>query len=268
MKRHNRDGKARALVKEQQRDYAETNQLESQLAELEKEIGAVASTPPQFQTWLREFLEALLIGNRRDYTDDPFFRDLRRLGLVGAVLHNIDQDDADSKERRRGAINWLPDRSIAWPVIRFALDQEDNHGWQTIARKWVTEYAPDRETAVVVLSEAVREGCPLAALQLSRLAPDTPGLVDVLAGALSNEWIASWARSYDYGLGGAGEAAQALARMRARARQALPRLRDAVLSERTDFHSSTDRWMAFQAYLAICEDEGEIRALLEEWAEK
>jgi uncharacterized protein (TIGR02996 family) len=274
MKRRKRDGKARALIKEQQRDYAETSQLESRLAELEKEIGAAASTPPQFQTWLREFLEALIIGNRRDYSDDPFFRDLRRHGLVDAVLHNIDQDDADSKERRRGAINWLPDDSIAWPVIRFALDQEDNHWWQTIARKWVTEYAPDRETAVAVLTEAVRQGCPLAALQLSRLAPDTPGLVDILAGVLSDEWIASRAQSYDYGLGGAGEAAQALARMGARARQALPRLRDAVVSERSDWHSDTDRWEAFEAYIticfevyfAICEEEAESRALLDEWA--
>ncbi len=265
MKRHKRDGKAR-IIKEQQRDDAETSQLECQLEELEKEIETAAPTPPQFQTWLREFLEAWIVGNRRAYADDPFFRDLRHFGLVGAVLHNIDQDDTDSKERRRGAMNWLPDRSIAWPVIRFALDQEDNRGWQTLARKWVTAYASDRETATAVLTEALRQGCPLAALQLSKLAPDTPGLVDVLAGALSDEWIASWRRSYDYGLGGAGEAAQALARMGARARQALPQLRDAVLSERTDFHSETDRRMAFEAYLAICEDEAEIRALLDEWA--
>jgi hypothetical protein len=166
-----------------------------------------------------------------------------------------------------GAINWLPDDSIAWPVIHFALDQEDHHGWRIIARKWITKYAPDRETAVAVLTEAVRrQGCPLAALQLSTLAPDTPRLVDVLAGVLRDDWIASRKQSYDHGMGGAGEAALALARLGARAKQALPRLREAVLSERTDWHSRTDRWMAFEAYLAICEEETKIRALLDEWA--
>jgi hypothetical protein len=108
MKRHKRDGKARALIQEQQGDYAETSQWESQLAELEKEIGTAASTPPQFQTWLREFLEALISGNSHAYTNDPFVHDLRRHGLVAAVLYNIDQDDADSKERRRGGHKLAP----------------------------------------------------------------------------------------------------------------------------------------------------------------
>jgi uncharacterized protein (TIGR02996 family) len=135
----------------------------------------------------------------------------------------------------------------------------------------VARYAPDRDTAVAVLTEAIRHSPPaeqqwMAALQLTNLAPDTTGLVDVLASALADDWTASEESSYGVGIGGAGMAAAALARVGEQAKPALPLLRAAVLSQQHHYHSGADRRMAFEAYVTLCEDEAEIRTLLDEVA--
>jgi hypothetical protein len=93
-----------------------------------------------------------------------------------------------------------------------------------------------------------------------------PRECEVLADALDHEWIAYNCQSYDNGVGGAGEAAVALRRMGIRARPALARLRAAVMSERDDWSSSTDRWLAFEAYVAIGGDDAEIGNLLDQLA--
>jgi hypothetical protein len=276
------DEEERSSIEEQLQDYSDllAEERNRQLVnDLEKEIDSTAVTPPEFRPWLRRFLETQINTDRfafsadgRTFSTEDFFlrdfflRDLRNGGFICAVVWNINEDDADSKERRRGAMNRLPDDSIAWPVIQYVLDN-DNSGLRDLACKWVTDYAPDCETAVAVLTKALRRKCPIAALQLSRLAPDTPGLVDVLAVALGYEWIASNRSSYDYRLGGAGEAALALARLGTTARPALARLRAAVLSPRDDFHAAEDRRMAFDAYAAIADD-AEIQTLLDEMAAK
>jgi hypothetical protein len=235
--------------------------------DLEREIECSGPTPSQFKPWLRKFLETRMEGDPREFIrHDIFLRGLRRVGLIRAVLYNINENDADYKERRRGAWNHLPDFSLAWPVIRHVLDNEEEDSVRTLACKWVSDYAPNRETAVAVLTKALRWRCRYAALQLSRLAPDTPGVVEVLADALDHEWIAYNCQSYDNGVGGAGEAAVALRRMGIRARPALARLRAAVMSERDDWSSSTDRWLAFEAYVAIGGDDAEIGNLLDQLA--
>ncbi|HEV8713779.1 MAG TPA: TIGR02996 domain-containing protein [Candidatus Binatia bacterium] len=119
-----------------------------------------------------------------------------------------------------------------------------------------------------LLAHFVRNAPALAALSLSKLAPDTPGLAEVLIDAVGRDWEASARLSFAAGIGGAGLAAEALARLGPRGRQALPRLREAVLSDRGDWHSAADRRMAFAAYAALCEEDTAVLALLDEVAAK
>lgn len=119
-----------------------------------------------------------------------------------------------------------------------------------------------------LLAQFVRNAPALAALALSKLAPDTPGLVEVLADALGRDWEASARLSFAVGIGGAGLAAEALRRLGSRARRALPQLREAVLSDRADWHAHADRWLAFEAYTALAEDDAVLLSVLEEVAVK
>ena len=266
----------RFLLHEQIRDLTEAAKEEqtrrARLAEVESlYVEIAAKTPASCHTRLRAFLTTQLLDDGSAYYDSwlaPFCDDLRRLGLVRGVLYNIDQDDADAKERRRGHMNRLPDPSLAWEFIRFALDHEEDGYWRDVAFKWISAYAPDRENAVALLTAGLRRGSAIAALRLSELAPDTPGLVESLQDALSSDWIASNYRSFGEGVGGAGFAAEALARLGQRARPARSRLRESALTERNDFHSGADRRLAFAAYVELGATDDEIRELLEEAAQR
>lgn len=119
-----------------------------------------------------------------------------------------------------------------------------------------------------LLAHFVQNAPALAALALSKLAPDTPGLVEVLADALGRDWEASARLSFAVSIGGAGLAAYALERVGNEARRALPQLREAVLSDRADWHTHADRRLAFEAYAALAEDDAAVLALLEEVARK
>lgn len=129
----------------------------------------------------------------------------------------------------------------------------------------VPDTTVDRDAASArLLAQFVRNAPALAALSLSKLAPDTPGLAEVLIDAVGRDWEASARLSFAAGIGGAGMAAEALARLGPRGRQVLHRLREAVLSDRWDWHSTADRRMAFEAYAALCEDDTAVLALLDE----
>jgi hypothetical protein len=69
-----------------------------------------------------------------------------------------------------------------------------------------------------------------AAVHLSRLAPQTPGLVPVLISALNGSWYSSARVGWDYGLTGAGEAAEALGHLGAQGSIAVPDLTNAILA--------------------------------------
>jgi hypothetical protein len=66
------------------------------------------------------------------------------------------------------------------------------------------------------------------AVHLSRLAPQTPGLVPVLISALNGSWWSSARVGWDYGLTGAGVAAEALGHLGAQACIAVPDLINAI----------------------------------------
>lgn len=113
-----------------------------------------------------------------------------------------------------------------------ALTDGNTYARKTAA-KWLPKYAPD-DAAVSLLLRALddpeSEVRWWAAVHLSRLAPQTPGLLPVLIGALNGSWCSSARVCWDYGLTGAGEAAEALGRLGALASLTVPDLTNAILS--------------------------------------
>ncbi len=112
------------------------------------------------------------------------------------------------------------------------------------------------------LANFVRNSAAFAALGLSQLAPQTPGLVEVLIDGLSHDWFVSLAIN-DREIGGAGMAAEALARLGPQAQKALTILRETALSDQY-WLSANDRRLAFEAYVVLCADESATRALFNE----
>jgi hypothetical protein len=220
--------------------------------------------PVEFQDWLRNYMESCITDDDLNAVGSPsqiFCRELSRFGFVRAILYNINQDDADAKDVRRGAENRVPDAEIVWPIIRYAISREEEDCWRKLALKWAPKYAPNPDVAVARLSDGLQEAFPIAALYLCELAPQTPGLAAVLAAALDYDWsvstvIASWS-----GITGPGLAAIALAKLQAAER--LPELRAAVLDQGQDFPAIPNRALALDAYVQLAAEPAAI-ALIEE----
>ena len=101
------------------------------------------------------------------------------------------------------------------------------------AAKWLPKYAPEDSAVSLLLcalDDPESEVRWWAAVHLSRLAPQTPALVPVLIGALNGSWYSSARVCWDYGLTGAGEAAEALGHLGAQAGIAVPDLTNAILT--------------------------------------
>jgi HEAT repeats len=113
-----------------------------------------------------------------------------------------------------------------------ALTDGNTYARKTAA-KWLPKYAPEDSAVSLLLSafdDPESEVRWWAAVHLSRLAPRTPGLVPVLISALNGSWCSSARISWDYGLTGAGEAAEALGHLGAQGSMAVPDLTNAILT--------------------------------------
>jgi hypothetical protein len=102
---------------------------------------------------------------------------------------------------------------------------------RTKASKWLPKYlAEDSAIALLthVLQDSEAEVRWWAAIHLSRLAPETQGLVALLVEALHANWYCSARLCWDYDLYGEGEAAEALYHLGAAAVDAIPSLLAAI----------------------------------------
>ena len=99
------------------------------------------------------------------------------------------------------------------------------------AAKWLPKYVSE-DCAIPMLTTALQDPEPevrwWGAIHLSRLAPETQGLVPALVEALHASWYCSARLCWDYSLYGAGEAAEALGHLGALAADALPDLISAI----------------------------------------
>lgn len=170
--------------------------------------------PPQFRPWLRAVHQQYLL--EQSPTTEEFLADVARRGLVRAVLSNVDEDDLDGKDRRRGYFhrNLLPNLWVVPGVIRYALEFEDDPHWRGIAAKWLPEYVvADSRVGLLtgVMARASGVDSHHAAVHLADLAPGTPGLAERLLDAACECWSVSRAAAYD-GVSGADRAFELLAR--------------------------------------------------------
>jgi hypothetical protein len=136
---------------------------------------------------------------------------------------------------------WEDDSDILWtaldhggPSISELLTgalASENAGARKKAAKWLPKYFDD-DRAISLLTKSLHDPEPevrwWAAIHLSRLAPETPGLVAILVEALHADWFCSARLCWDYDLYGAGEAAEALGHLGPLAAGAIPDLLAAV----------------------------------------
>ncbi len=132
---------------------------------------------------------------------------------------------------------WDDDSDVLWVALDyggpsiFELMVEafasENAYTRKKAAKWLPKYLSE-DYAIPLLTKALQDPEPevrwWAAIHLSRLAPETQGLVRVLVEALHASWYCSARLCWDYSHYGAGEAAEALGHLGALAADAIPDL--------------------------------------------
>ena len=132
---------------------------------------------------------------------------------------------------------WEDDSDVLWIALDFggpsifelmveALANQNAYTRKKAA-KWLPKYVSE-DCAIPMLTTALQDPEPevrwWAAIHLSRLAPETQGVVPVLVEALHASWYCSARLCWDYSLYGAGEAAEALGHLGTLAANAIPDL--------------------------------------------
>ncbi len=174
------------------------------------------------------------------------------------ALLSVENYATDRDEAARLLVNYIRDESSAALVVRKMCP----NAFELTSRPLCNSEASHGETARTwCLANFVRNASALAAISLSKLAPATPGLVDVLIDAFSHDWYVS-ADKNDREIGGAGVAAEALGRLGPQGQKAIPELLETALGDQI-WLSAGDRCMAFEAYAVLCQDKTAILNLRE-----
>jgi hypothetical protein len=178
-----------------------------------------------------EYLTSVINNPWRQFqksTVDEYLASVEEKGLPRAVAAAIDARDysrGNSWEQANMNIlnNLLPRSGILNDLLRQAA--EDGC---TEAVKWYPEASGNPKEIIEVLKPILKSKEPKnrwwAAIHLSRHAPDTEGLVDILTEAVQADWIALKLDNSSSGSSGKGEAAKALGRLGKNASKAVPTL--------------------------------------------
>ena len=196
------------------------------------------SNPSDDRDWLRHIESALAAGLPKD-TESSLRYFLHRVHIhrekqggnyLSAAMSFLDAVDYEKRP-------WEDDSDVLWIALDYggpgifdlmidALASENAYTRKTAA-KWFPKYLSD-DCAIPLLTKALQDPEPdvrwWAAIHLSRLAPETKGLVPVLVEALHANWYCSARLCWDYSLYGGGEAAEALGHLGALAADAIPDL--------------------------------------------
>ncbi len=194
--------------------------------------------------WIRRIEFALQSGQPEDSAIELkcFLERVRRHGkeaggnVLSAAMSFLDGEDYEKRPWEDDS-HFLLTALLYGDMTLFSLTAaaltDGNAYARKTAAKWLPKYAHE-DSAVSLLLIALEDPEPevrwWAAVHLSRLAPETPGLVAVLIDALNGSWYSSVRIHWDYGLTGAGEAAEALGHLGAQARMAVPDLINAILT--------------------------------------
>ena len=200
------------------------------------------SDTPDDRPWLNRIESALAAGLPEDaasslqYFLHRVHRHRQKPGgdCLSAAMSFLDAVDYEKRP-------WEDDSDVLWVAMEYggpgiegllldALACQNPYSRRKAA-KWLPKYLSEHD-AITLLTRAMLDPEPevrwWAAIHLSRLVPETPGLVPVLVEALHADWFCSARLCWDYDLYGAGEAAEALRHLGALAVDAVPDLLAAV----------------------------------------
>jgi hypothetical protein len=173
----------------------------------------------QRRHWLKGFLRRLQWAQQEPHG-----------GLLSAVMSFVDAPDYEKHPWEDDSIcltaaHEYCDEDVPSLILR-ALASGDEYA-RRLAAKWLPRYVAGSFAADLLaklLGDPDRRVACWAAVHLSRLAPQAPGLLQTLVEALGGEWVPSARLVFQHGLTGAGEAAAALAQLGAEAQSAVPAL--------------------------------------------
>jgi hypothetical protein len=213
------------------------------------------------QWQLENFLDSLPPRRRSRPDDSP-----KAIDVLQTVLTFLDAQDYEKRP-------WEDDSSCLVEAMEYcdekledliqaALAVGDEYTRRTAA-KWLARYASD-EIAAPVYTGLLHDSEPRvrwwAAVHLSRIAPETEGLIAVLVEAMKGKWMPSARVLWCFGLSGMGEAAEALGHLGNAAREAIPDLMEAIaLSGRNGF--AYNEQLAARAIWRIAGGEETVRLL-------
>lgn len=209
-----------------------------------------------------EYLTSVINNPWRQFqksTVDEYLTSVEEKGLPAAVAAAIDARDysrGNSWEQANMNIlnNLLPRAGLLNDLLKQAV-----HDGCTKAVKWYPEASGNPKEIIEVLKPVLKSKEPKnrwwAAIHLSRHAPDTEGLVDVLSEAVEADWIALKLDNSSSGVSGKGEAAKALGRLGKNASTAIPTLYKVLDSKTLE---SADAAHIASALLPISGDVDEI----------
>lgn len=202
----------------------------------------VAGTPEKYRVWIRRIVQALNGGEAEGnalelqwFLERVRYHHKRLNGnVLSASMSFLNSEDYEKRP-------WEDDSRVLWEAVQYSngwifsliVDALAEGGSYTriMAAKWLPKYAPD-DSAIPLLVSALNDKEAevrwWAAVHLSRLAPETSGLVAVLVEALTGNWYSSARVCWDFGISGSGEAAEALGHLRAQAIAAVPALIAAI----------------------------------------
>lgn len=178
------------------------------------------------------------IRNFQGSTVDEFIALITEQGLPVAVAKGVDARDFTKgntwEQAQMNIMNaLLPNPRLLSGILKEAIDKGN-----TQAVKWFPDSCGNPREIVEVLQPVLKDKNSSnrwwAAVHLSRYAPDTEGLVEVLTEALKSHWVANRLDNSASGMTGRGEAAKSLARLGAKAQSTRDALFEQLNSDKVE----------------------------------
>jgi hypothetical protein len=171
------------------------------------------------------------IRNFQGSTLEEFIALIAEQGLPVAVAKGVDSRDYTKGNTWEQAQMNIMNALLPPPKMLAELLKQGIAKGNTQAVKWFPEACGNPRELIEILQPVLKDKNAnnrwWAAVHLSRHAPDSEGLVEVLSEALKTHWVANRLDNSTSGMTGRGEAAKALARLGAKAQST----RDALFAE-------------------------------------
>jgi hypothetical protein len=178
------------------------------------------------------------IKNFQGSTVEEFIALISEQGLPAAVAKGVDSRDYTKGNTWEQARMNIMNALLPSPKLQAQILKEGIVKGHTQAVKWFPDACGNPREIIEVLQPVLKDKSAAnrwwAAVHLSRYAPDSEGLVEVLTEALKAHWIANRLDNSASGLTGRGEAAKALARLGAKAQSTREVLFEQLGSEKVE----------------------------------